>query len=125
MANEQQGIDITVPASADLSANQYLAHEVNSSGQLALNSAITDAVGILQNKPSAAGRGGTLRIAGVSKFTAGTSGVTAGDKLSPEAGTGKLITASATDVPCGIALVTVAANAIGQCILTFNPGATL
>jgi len=126
MSTEQTtGIDISVEASADLSANQYLAHEINGSGQLALASALTDVVGILQSKPAAAGRVGTLRILGSSLFTAGTSGVTAGDKLAPEAGTGKLITAGATDVPCGLALETVAANSLGECVLLGNPGATI
>ena len=72
MAVEQDGIDITLPAAADLSSYQHrlLLVDDNGRGTIALGSG-TIGIGILQNKPAAQGRGAAVRIAGVSKYIGG------------------------------------------------------
>ena len=69
MAYEGEGIDITVPAAADLSSHQYKYVKVDANGRCNITSAVTDiSVGILQNKPSAVDVPGRVRVAGVSKL---------------------------------------------------------
>jgi hypothetical protein len=71
MANEERLLTISKQASADLSASQYCFMKI-SSGQLALPAAHgADAIGVLQDKPNAAGIAGELAIGGVSKVIAG------------------------------------------------------
>lgn len=85
MAREEKGIDITVNASGDLSTKQYYFVDVNSSGLAAVVAAAgARAVGVLQNKPDASGRAGTVRIFGVTKVIAGGS-ITAGDSIASDA----------------------------------------
>src|SRR5512146_3526347 len=61
------GTDITVPAGSDLSSYQYRFMKLDTSGYATPCSAKTDVVvGILQNKPAAAGRGARIRISGIS-----------------------------------------------------------
>lgn len=122
MSQEQNGQDITLPAVGDLSAAQYKAVVVNTSGQAAAAGADAVIAGILQNDPAAAGRGCTVRNFGSSKFVAGTGGVTAGDTLRSEAG-GALVTASTGENRGALALETVAAGGIGECLLLPNGSA--
>jgi len=72
MAVTQEGIDITLPAAADLSTYQHrlMLVDDNGRGTLALGSG-TIGVGILQNKPAAINRGAAIRVAGVSKYIGG------------------------------------------------------
>jgi hypothetical protein len=72
MAFQQNGLDITLVAGADLSAKQFYAVKVNSSGRAVLAAAGEAAVGFLQNDP-ASGQAGTIRVGGVSKAVAGGS----------------------------------------------------
>jgi len=80
MAYSESTTIITLPASADLSANQYRFVTVDTSGQVELTAADGNAVGILQNTPDAQGRAASVLISGVSKLAcAGTgSGTRAG-----------------------------------------------
>lgn len=73
MAYSEKGIKITLPASADLSASQYCFVAIDTNGQIALSGDDGNPVGILQNKPDAAGRAGEVLIAGVSKLKAGAT----------------------------------------------------
>jgi len=92
MAYTEAGVCITLEAAADLSAAQYYAVYIDSNGQAALCGADALAVGILQNKPSAAGQAATVQISGVSKVVVGTGAATAGAVAGTEAG-GDLIDA--------------------------------
>jgi hypothetical protein len=60
--------DINAPfsleASTDLSASQYCGVTIDANGQLALPTAGSKIVGVLQTKPAAQGRAGTLRTFG-------------------------------------------------------------
>lgn len=66
-------LEITIPASGDLSADQYRCVSINSSGS-AVNapggtaSSGTPIIGIQTNKPGAAGRGTRITISGVEKL---------------------------------------------------------
>lgn len=76
MAYEQNIHPVAVPASADLSANQFYVMDINSSGQLVTQTTSGGiAVGILQDKPNAAGVPGELQAPGpvVSKAAAGAA----------------------------------------------------
>lgn len=87
-------------AAADLSANQYYAVKVNSSGQIALCSVLGEVpTGILQNKPTS-GQAAEVRHGGTSKAVAGAA-ITAGASVMVNA-SGKVIT-----------LATTGSNAIG------------
>jgi hypothetical protein len=97
VAYEIQGFDIgTLEASADLSANRYQFVTVNSSGQVAVAAAGDPAIGVLQNKPAAAGRSATVRVLGVSKVKAGAA-LTKGDQVASNA-SGKAVTATKATV---------------------------
>jgi hypothetical protein len=92
MAFQQNGTDITLVAGADLSAKQFYAVKVNSSGQAVTAGAGEAAIGIVQNDP-ASGQAGAIRVAGVSKAVAGGN-VTAGAQVAANAD-GKIVTATA------------------------------
>lgn len=68
MAVEQDGIDISMNASGDLSLNQHRLLIVDANGRAALGAGSTVVgIGVLQNKPAAIDRGATVRVAGVTK----------------------------------------------------------
>jgi hypothetical protein len=69
MAYEIPGFVVSLEAAADLSAHQYKFVKLNSSGQIAAIAAATDIpVGVLQNKPAAAGDVGEVMVLGVTKL---------------------------------------------------------
>ncbi len=68
------GIDITLPAAADLSVYQYRFMTVDANGRgTPCSAATTRIIGILQNKPAAADVGARIRVAGISKMLAGAA----------------------------------------------------
>lgn len=123
MATDNRLISISVPASADLSASQFRFLQVNSSGQAALAGATGIAVGVLQNKPPAAGRPATMGYTGVSKVIAGGT-VAAGARVTSDANSAA-ITATTGDSVAGLALtggvsgdlISVLIGAAGVCPL--------
>lgn len=74
MAVEQTGIDITMPAAADLSGAQFRFMIVDTNGRATVSGANGKVLGILQNKPNAAGAAARVRISGVSKLQLGNAG---------------------------------------------------
>lgn len=113
MATENMLRSITVPAAADLSANQYRFVTINTSGQAALTTTLGGtADGVLQNDPSAQAMPGTVAVAGVSKVVAGAA-ITNGDTVSSDT-VGRAITAITGQTIHGKALQ--AATAAGQII---------
>lgn len=68
------------------------------------------ALGIVQNTPIV-GEEAAVMMVGVSKVVAGTGGLTAGDKWTPEAD-GDAVVAGTGDEPCGTVLQGAAAGAI-------------
>ena len=68
------GIDITLPAAADLSSHQYKLMTVDANGRGTICTAYTVMpIGILQNKPAAADVPARIRVAGISKYLAGAA----------------------------------------------------
>lgn len=87
----------SLPAAADLSANQFRAVRVNSSAQAAACSAAGQfVIGIQQNKPSAAGVPVNFLYSGVSKAVAGGN-ITAGMEVAVAAD-GRLVNAAEATV---------------------------
>lgn len=85
----------SVPAAADLSAKQYYAVKLNSSGQIAVCGDDEFAYGILQDKPSAAGRVGCVAVGGVSRCVFGGT-VAAGDIVNVDTN-GKIVALATGD----------------------------
>lgn len=104
---------ISLPASADLSASQFCAVYLDSSGEVALgqgNAAVPHALlGILQNKPTAQGRAALVQINGISKAKAGGALATIGVKVSTTAA-GELVAAVTTDIIIGTLLTAAGAD---------------
>ena len=105
MAVQDPGVDITFEAGSDLSAGQFkFVIQAAGDGQVDLvGSAGGDAMGVLQNKPAAAGRAAQVRVSGVSKVVVGTGDVTRAAKVQSDA-TGKAIVAATGDHVLGYAL---------------------
>ena len=108
---------VTLEAGGDLSAGQYRFVELASDAQVDVASAAGgDAVGVLQNDPSAAGRVATVAVMGVTKLVAGAA-VAAGDKLQAGAD-GRGLTAASGDVVLGRALTAASqAGDVIECLL--------
>jgi hypothetical protein len=97
MAYEIPAFNISLPAAGDLSASQFRAVSVNSSGQIAAAGVGVAVAGILQDKPGAVGRAGNVMVLGVSKWEAGAA-ITAGERVAADAtGRCKPAVAAATD----------------------------
>jgi hypothetical protein len=105
---------VSFPAGADLSGNQYYAVKLDTTAALArivLAGEGDKVIGILQDKPAAAGRAGCVAIGGKTKAVAGGS-ITAGDRVVQDS-TGKLVTVgSGDDWSLGIALMTATSGTI-------------
>lgn len=108
---------ISVQASADLSAAQYLIMDINSSSQLAtVATKGAKMAGVLQDKPAAAGRVGALGISGKTKVVLGAT-VAAGAEVISDAN-GKAIATDAIDqYVLGTCVVGGDANEIGEVLI--------
>ncbi len=62
------------PASGDLSGNKFRAVKIDSNGEIAVATAITDIIiGILQNEPDAQGKEASVALEGISKIVLGAT----------------------------------------------------
>lgn len=122
MAQSERINPISVPASADLSASQFCFMTINTSGQLALPGAGADALGVLQDKPNAAGRAGELALlrgsGRLKVIAAGT--ITALDKVKTDAA-GKALTATTGTHVLGTALQ----SAVAGDLFEIQPGSNM
>jgi hypothetical protein len=85
-------------AGADLSGNQYYAVKLDTTaadGRVVLAGEGDKAIGILQDKPAAAGRACSYAFGGTSKAVAGAS-ITAGDRVVQNS-TGRLVSVGSGD----------------------------
>jgi hypothetical protein len=96
VAYDNPGRTITLPANADLSANQYYFVKANSSGNAVVAAAGDLVAGVLQNKPAAAGRAAAIMIDGVTKVIAGGT-ITPGASVESDS-SGKAVAANAGTV---------------------------
>jgi len=102
MSTMEQVGSITLLAGADLSAKQFTAVDVNSSGAaITVTGAGARAVGVLMNKPTS-GQAATVATMGVVKMVAGAT-VAAGANVQADAA-GDAITAASADHVIGVAL---------------------
>ncbi len=100
MAHELQVWTSSVETSVDLTASQYFAVALNTSGLLVLAGAGEVALGIVQDK-SDVGEVCDVMVTGESKAVYGAT-VTAGDLLTPNA-SGELVLATTGDITLAIA----------------------
>lgn len=111
MANNRRPITISVAASADLSASQYRAvYLVGIPARAAVDTSnATAPIGIMLNKPAAAGRAAEIAILGVAKMEAGAA-VAAGQRVTQVAGGRGSPTLTAVDEVVGLALTAAAGS---------------
>lgn len=113
MASENKALDnaIPLPSSTDLSDSQYCAVRTNGSGQIALCGTDEPGIGILQDKPEAAGRPGLVAFAGASKARAGAEIVLSSTGVTPVSpdSTGRLVPSGTSAPVFGYALTAAAA----------------
>ncbi len=113
MAYSEALHSISLNAARDLSNYQYRFVQVDSDGQVDyVQSAGGSAIGVLQNKPDAAGRAGTVALIGITKIVA-SAAIAAGADVS-SAADGRAVTAASTYKILGKALE--AADAAGDII---------
>jgi len=109
MATQENTTCITKKANADLSTKQYFFMKMPSAQTVDVCAAITDkAVGVLQNKPAAAGRDASIAVDGTTKVVA--SGVIAAGAYVAPTATGKAQVAASTQFPRGQAMEAAAAD---------------
>ena len=107
MSFQFPGMQITFEAGADLSTKQFFAVAIAADQQVDPSGAGLQSVGVLQNKPSAAGRAATVMINGVTKASAGAA-IAVNDAVAAAAD-GQFVTAAPGDIVLGIALEAAAA----------------
>ncbi len=110
MAWEIAGLDFSLPAAGNLSANQYFIVKVDSSGNAAACGDGQPAIGVLQNEPDAAGKAASIRFAGISKVVAGAA-LAAGAQVASNA-SGKAVTAATGKNVLGIALAAASGDGV-------------
>lgn len=111
MSYQARGVDITLPAGADLSAAQFKFVKMTSTG-IAVAGAGEPAVGVLQNKPGI-GQPATVRFHGISKVKADAA-VARGGIVASSADGEAVVSATAGHIKLGVALE--AAGAAGEVI---------
>lgn len=95
MAYKENETLVSYEASTDLSGNQYQLVSLNSSGQLALTGDGARAIGVLQNKPDAQGKAGTVTTDGKARVKVGAS-ITQGGVMASDSN-GKAVDAASGD----------------------------
>jgi len=97
--------------------------KVDANGNLALCAAGDNAVGVLQNKPTAAGQTATVGALGIAKVKAGVD-LVAGDPIS--AGANGVAVKSTSGKKClGVALEPVVAGGLARILLKLSANDTL
>jgi hypothetical protein len=111
---------ITRPASGDLSAGLMKFTKLDSSGQAAICSVAGElAIGVLQNKPTAAGQAAEVAVAGVVKVIASAT-ITPNQKVSTtNAGLAKV--AVSTEHPLGVCVKGGAVNEVIEVLMGCPP----
>jgi hypothetical protein len=118
MAYEIDTLDISLLAATDLSSYQYCFVKITAANTVNVCGAGEACVGILQNKPSAAGQAARVRVFGVSRILADGVGIGFGDKVGSGASGVGTVMVSNKDIFAGIALDSSAASTYGSVLLT-------
>ncbi len=96
MTTQNQVLNLSLPADADLSDNQFFCVTLNASEKVAVVAALgAKVLGLLQNDPDAADKTAVVAVLGVAKGIAGGT-ITAFDPVGPDAA-GELITMDEED----------------------------
>lgn len=116
MATQEATKCITKKAAGDLSTKQYLFMKMSASQTVDTCAGITDkSVGVLQDKPTAAGKDASIAVHGTTKIVLGAT-VAFGAYVAPMA-SGKAQTAASTQFPRGMALEAGVADDIIEILL--------
>ena len=122
MATQQDGPEITLEARGDLSTKQFYLVYVDTSGQVGLwidpDDPAACGIGVLQNKPTAAGQPAKVRVSGVAKAIGGAT-VAAGKKVTCDTA-GKLAAAVAGDNVIGITIEAAASGKISEILIAHS-----
>jgi len=111
MAVNQGRKEISLIAAGDLSALQFTAIYVNAGSADTAAAGATKVIGVLTNKPSAAGQTARVCIGGVTKMKAGAA-ITAGSSIVAVAGgMAEMLAAGAGTSYIGVAITGAAASA--------------
>lgn len=105
MSFEDNLRSVSAPANTDLSTKQYFFVKLTDSsgvGRAAVTGDGESAIGVLQNKPDAAGKSATIGYTGISKVKAGGT-ITAGQPVASDAN-GEAVTAATGDIVLGTAM---------------------
>lgn len=117
MSRESTLTSLSIPAAGDLSSSQYRVIDVNASGLAAVVAAAgAKNVGILQNKPNAAGRAAAVAVNGVSKIVFGGTVAAGAEVVSDATGAGIAQSAAAQFV-IGTAVRGGSAGQIGEVLI--------
>jgi hypothetical protein len=95
MAYEIDVLDVTLLAAGDLSTYQYRFVKLSADNTVTVCGNGEQAIGILQNKPSAAGQAARVRVFGVSRFSNSTAGAIAFGVLLGSAANGQGVAVTA------------------------------
>lgn len=115
MATQQHIMCISYEAGADLSALQFHFLVMSSDGQVDGAGDGAAAIGVLQNKPSAAGQAAEIAVSGVAKVVAG-SAITAGQRVA-SASDSEAIPAATGDIVVGVAMTSGDAGDLVEVLL--------
>tara|TARA_R110000868_G_scaffold249005_4_gene505540 strand:+ start:1133 stop:1513 length:381 start_codon:yes stop_codon:yes gene_type:complete len=108
-------VSVSKPAASDLSTKQYYFVDVNSAGNVELAGAGASFVGVLGNKPTAAGMAAEVMISGVMPVVCGGTVATAAVVKIDSAG--KAVAASSGDKAVGRAMSDGASGTIANILL--------
>ena len=103
MSYEMDTLDVTLLAAGDLSTYQYKFVKLSADNTVTYAGAGEAAIGVLQNKPSAAGQAARVRVFGVTRVVGGVT-IAYGDKVGVGASAlGAVMTAN-KDIYLGICI---------------------
>jgi len=114
--SQNNALDLSIPASGDLSTKQYRFITIDGSGNAAVSTRGALSVGVLQDAPAATGRPGKVRIVGATKVVAGGT-VTAGQAIVADANGAAVNASSADNAYMGFALASAVSGDVFAIVL--------
>lgn len=119
MAFEEDVLDVSLLADGDLSTYQYHFVKLTAAGTVGIVSHATNdyPLGVLQNKPSAAGEVARVRVMGVSRVMTGVGGLAFSNKVGSDASGHGIAKATDTYKFLGESTDSTAAGVLGTVIL--------
>lgn len=119
MSKLGDALTTTLKAAGDLSAAQFKVMKISGVNTVTTNDSATGKViGILLDKPAAAGEGAEIAYFGPTKAIIGSGGCTAGDLLGPDASGTLVVKTTDKDQVIAKALVTAVAGDVADVLLT-------